>query len=161
MGFVLWLRIHPSKEGGVHRCTGTHRCHFRALKSRDVRDITSVWCVWSSHLPEGFGCCLDRLGSCNCSCVSDLATVRINSLLCITKAVLVAAGIIKEMSGFPTSGIFPTHSQQLEYLVNSSVYGVCTFIKAEGEHMPFLFLLFSNSICISESFHSMAKPFFF
>lgn len=118
-------------------------------------------CAWSSHLPEGFECCLDRLGSCSCSCVSELATVRINSLLCITKAVLVAAGIIKEMSGFPTSGIFPARSQQLEYLVNSSVYGVCTFIKAEGEHMPFLFLLFSNSICISESFHSMAKPFFF
>lgn len=52
---------------------------------------------------------------------------------------MIATGINKEISGFPTSVIFPTHFQQLEYLGNTSGYGVYVFIKGEGEHMLFFF----------------------
>lgn len=90
--------------------------------------------MWSAHLPEGFGCCLDRVGSCNCTCVSELATVDINSLLCVAAAFMIAVGIIKEMGSQHLK-----YSQQLESLVNTLGHGVHTFMKGESEHASFFY----------------------
>ena len=51
----------------------------------------------------------------------------------MAKAFLIAAGILKEISWY-------TYSQQLEYLVNTAGYGVHTYMKREGEYMPFFTL---------------------
>lgn len=127
---------------GFHVCTKRHRYQFTVLKSQGRIVSTYSWRLWM----------LFRAISWNCICISDLATVWINTLLWMAKAFLIAAAVFREMSWY-------TYSQQLEYLVNTSGYGVHTYIEREGKHLPFSLLwIYSNSVCISGSFQSVAGP---
>lgn len=96
---------------GFHVCTKRHRYQFRVLKSQGRIVSTYSWRLWL----------LFRAISWNGICISDLATVWINTLLWMAKAFLIGAAVFREMSWY-------THSQQLEYLVNTSGYGVHTYI---------------------------------
>lgn len=128
---------------------------------RHITTDSEYWspgmCVVSASLRR-LWICSDKAISWNCVCVSELAAVGINTLLWMAKAFLIAAGVLKEMS-------WCTHSQQLEYLVNTSGYGARIYTREHTcicrEHTPF-FLLWrcSNSVCISGRFQSMAGRFF-
>lgn len=145
MGFVLYLRILPSKCG----VSCTYRDTPLPIQSTEVPG-----CALSAHIREDFGCCSDKVISWNCICISKLATMWINALLCMAKAFLNAAGILKEMT-------WHTHSQQLEYLVNTSGYTVHTDIKREGEHLPFFYFEDVVSLFALVGVSSQRQGFFF